>query len=114
MKKIFVSILLLLISAVSVFAQNYRVVRAEHILVKTQSQAQELEKRIHNGENFEELAQEYSICLSARRGGDLGYFRHGEMVPAFEEAAFNMAIGEISESVRTQFGWHIIKVLDKE
>lgn len=114
MKKFIIAVLLFIISSTVVMAYNYRIVRAEHILVKTQSQAQELEKRIHNGESFEELAQEYSICPSARRGGDLGYFRHGEMVPSFEEVAFNMAIGEISEPIKTQFGWHIIKVLDKE
>ena len=114
MRKLFVLFFVLLISVAMVFAQEYRLVRAEHILVKTHSEALELEKRISNGESFEELAKEYSICPSGRRGGDLGYFRHGDMVSAFEEAAFNMAIGEISEPVKTQFGWHIIKVLDKE
>ena len=108
MKKLFVLFFVLLISITTVFAQEYRLVRAEHILVKTHSEALELEKRISNGESFEELAKEYSICPSSRRGGDLGYFRHGDMVSTFEEAAFNMAIGEISEPVKTQFGWHII------
>ena len=95
-------------------AYEYTQVRAEHILVKTQEEAQHLEKRIADGKSFEELAKEYSLCPSGKNGGDLGYFGRGQMVPEFEKPSFDMAIGEVSEPIQTQFGWHIIKVLDKK
>ena len=96
------------------FGYEFREVRAEHILVQTEAQAIVLESKIKNGESFEALAKQYSMCPSGRQGGDLGYFGRGQMVPEFENAAFKMAIGEVSEPVKTQFGWHIIKVLDKK
>ena len=89
-------------------------VRAEHILVKTEKQAQDLKSRIEKGESFEELAREYSECPSGRSGGDLGYFTYGQMVKPFETAAFKTEVGKISEPVQTQFGWHLIKVIDKK
>lgn len=89
-------------------------VRAEHILVNTQEQAQSLKTRIENGESFEDLAKEYSNCPSGRSGGDLGYFTYGQMVKPFETAAFETEVGKISDPVQTQFGWHLIKVIDKK
>ena len=114
MKKIFAFIICLLLSITSANAFQYSEVRAEHILVKTQAEVTEIQKKLESGENFEELAKEYSLCPSSRYGGDLGYFRKGQMVQPFEDTAFNMAIGEISEPIKTQYGWHIIKVLDKQ
>ena len=111
--KALILILVLLVGVSCSFAYDYREVRAEHILVKTKSQADELRVQIDEGKSFEELANNYSMCPSGRSGGDLGYFTRGQMVPEFEEPAFNMAIGEISAPIHTQFGWHIIKVLDK-
>lgn len=89
-------------------------VAAEHILVKTAAEAMEIKKEIDNGGNFEYYAMKYSLCPSSKNGGYLGYFGHGQMVPEFEKKAFNMEIGEVSSPIRTQFGWHLIKVVDKK
>ena len=84
-------------------------IRCEHILVEKQSLANQLLERIKKGENFEKLAQENSIDSSRRRGGDLGFFGRGMMVREFEKAAFGLEVGEVSQVVKTQFGYHIIK-----
>lgn len=89
-------------------------VRASHILVNTKEEATSIKSKIDKGESFEAMAQKYSKCPSAKNGGDLGYFGRGEMVPSFEEAAFDLPIGKVSNPVQTQFGWHLIKVTDKE
>lgn len=93
--------------------EQYTQVRAEHILVKTAAEAQQIKREIDNGGNFEYYAKMYSMCPSGQRGGDLGYFSKGQMVPEFERVAFNAPIGEVSKPVYTQFGWHLIKVVDK-
>ncbi len=95
-------------------AANYTQVRAAHILVDTKSQASGLKNRIEGGEDFAKMAKQFSKCPSGQRGGDLGYFGRGQMVPEFETAAFELPKGEISEPVQTDFGWHIIKVTDKK
>jgi peptidyl-prolyl cis-trans isomerase C len=89
-------------------------VRACHILVKTKEQADQIREEIVNGRSFAAAAQQYSICPSGAQGGDLGYFSRGMMVPAFEKAAFTLPVGEISEPVETEFGWHLIMVTDKK
>jgi peptidyl-prolyl cis-trans isomerase C len=89
-------------------------VRASHILVKTEAEAQQVEKDLAAGKDFAELAKAKSIDPGAKNGGDLGYFTHGQMVKAFEDAAFSLKVGEISQPVQTQFGWHVIKVVDKK
>ncbi len=94
-------------------ADNYSEVRALHILTKTKNQANAIKMRVNNGESFKELAKQFSNCPSGRVGGDLGYFKRGEMVPEFEKAAFETPKGEISDPVQTDFGWHVIKVIDK-
>lgn len=88
--------------------------RAKHILVKEEEQAQAIVNELKEGKSFEEAAKEYSQCPSKENGGDLGYFEKGKMVPEFEEAAFALEIGVVSEPVKTQFGYHIIKVEDKK
>ena len=88
-------------------------IQASHILIEEEDLAKELYEKIKNGEEFEKLAEENSTCPSSQRGGDLGMFYPGQMVPEFDEAAFAMEVGEISEPVKTQFGYHIIKVTDK-
>lgn len=89
-------------------------VRASHILVKEESEANDILKEINNGLSFEEAAKKYSQCPSASIGGDLNYFTKGKMVPEFEQAAFSLDKDEISAPVKTQFGYHIIKVTDKK
>ena len=85
-------------------------VRASHILVDDKRSAENIRKEIKEGEkSFEEAAKEYSDCPSSKKGGDLGFFGRGKMVPPFEKAVFNMEEGELSEPVKTQFGWHLIK-----
>jgi len=88
-------------------------IRARHILVKTEEDALEIIERLGRGSDFAELAQEKSTGPSGARGGDLGYFPKGQMVPKFDEAVFKLSKGEISEPVKTRFGWHVIKVEDK-
>jgi len=91
-------------------------VRVSHILVDNKSKAEEILKKIKEGASFSELAKKYSLDReSAQRGGDLGYFERGIMVPEFEKAAFSLGeIGEISPLVKTPFGWHIIKLTGKK
>ena len=89
-------------------------IRAAHILVEEEEQANELLAAIEGGADFHELASANSKCPSGSRGGDLGDFGRGQMVPEFEQAAFALNIGEISGVVKTQFGYHLIKLLDKK
>ncbi|MEM0154362.1 MAG: peptidylprolyl isomerase [Methanothrix sp.] len=84
-------------------------IRCSHILVEKLSQAQQVMELLKKGESFESLASKYSIDSSKKRGGDLGYFGHGVMVKEFEKAAFSLEKGQLSEIVKTQFGYHIIK-----
>jgi len=89
---------------------NQETVSAKHILVDTAEKAAEIMEEIANGKSFEAAAAEYSSCPSGTAGGELGAFSRGQMVPEFEEAAFAMEIGKVSEPVQTQFGYHLIKV----
>lgn len=89
-------------------------IHPHHILLPDENKAKEVESRLAKGEDFAALAKEVSVCPSAPRGGDLGTVRKGQMVPEFEEAAYQLKIGEISPIVKTQFGYHLIKVTEKE
>jgi peptidyl-prolyl cis-trans isomerase C len=87
-------------------------VKARHILVKKKSQAEEILEELKKGANFAELAKKHSECPSRKKGGSLGWFGRGKMVKPFENAAFSLKKGELSDIVKTQFGYHIIKVID--
>ncbi len=89
-------------------------VKASHILVSSESEAKALKSEIDEGASFEELAKKYSKCPSGKNGGDLGYFRRGQMVKEFENAAFDTEINKVSDPIKTQFGYHLIKVYDKK
>ena len=88
-------------------------VRASHILVKTEAEARKLISDIKSGAKFEDLAKKHSTCPSGKEGGDLGFFGKNMMVKQFEDAAFKMEIGQLSEPIKTQFGYHVIKVTGK-
>ena len=89
-------------------------VQASHILVKEENEASDIKAKLDSGDNFEELAKEFSKCPSGAKGGDLGYFGKGQMVPEFEQAAFSLNPGEVTGPVKTQFGYHMIKLVDKK
>jgi len=91
-----------------------KTVSAKHILVDSKEKADNIRVEIESGKSFEAAAKEYSSCPSKAEGGNLGSFSKGQMVPEFEEVAFNLEIGIVSEPVETQFGFHLIKVEDKE
>ena len=88
-------------------------IRASHILVKTEDKAKEIFELIAHDGDFAELAKKHSTGPSGPRGGDLGYFGRGQMVPAFEKAVFALKVGDVSLPVKTRFGWHLIKLIDR-
>lgn len=87
-------------------------VNASHILVKTETGALACLTYIKQGKTFEELAKEKSLCPSGKKGGNLGWFSRGQMVREFEVAAFSGKKGQIVGPVKTQFGYHLIKIND--
>jgi len=88
--------------------------RASHILVKTEDQANQILKRLTDGEEFAAVAKRFSSCPSGKSGGDLGWFGKGMMVPEFEKIAFEEEVGKVVGPVKTQFGYHVIKVTGKK
>lgn len=93
--------------------KNEESVSAKHILVESEDLAQKILTEINDGLTFEAAATKYSSCPSKEQGGNLGTFTRGQMVPEFEKAAFALPIGELSQPVKTQFGYHIIKVEER-
>ena len=84
---------------------------ASHILVASEKEAVDLKDEIANGKTFADLAKEHSKCPSGQQGGSLGTFRKGDMVPEFDKVIFSdIALGDVSEPVKTQFGYHLIQV----
>jgi len=99
---------------VSQYDQPERI-RASHILVADEATAQDLYARLLDGEDFSALASEYSVDTGTKdKGGDLDWFERGQMVTEFEDAAFALEVGEISEPIQTSYGYHIIKLADRE
>jgi peptidyl-prolyl cis-trans isomerase C len=84
---------------------------ARHILVKTQKQAEDILHRLNKGEDFGKLAKQFSSCPSAKKGGDLGEFRRGQMVKAFDDVVFKKKVLDIHGPVKTKFGFHIIQTI---
>lgn len=88
--------------------QGNEQVRASHILVKTIEEAQTILSEIQSFEDFQRLAKKHSLCPSGQNGGDLGFFRRGQMVKPFEDAAFGINVGQYTNPLETQFGYHIV------
>lgn len=84
---------------------------AVHILVKTQKEALEIKAKLAKGGNFSQLAKRYSICPSKKKGGDLGEFRRGQMVKAFDDVVFKKELLTVHGPIKTKFGYHLIKTL---
>lgn len=84
---------------------------AVHILVKTRAEADKLKQQLAKGANFGQLAKRHSLCPSGKKGGDLGEFRPGQMVRAFDQVVFKQPILTVHGPVKTQFGYHLIKTL---
>lgn len=82
-----------------------------HILVKTKEEAERIKSQLDKGVSFQSLAKKHSICPSAKKGGDLGEFRRGDMVKAFDNIVFKKEILTVHGPVKTQFGFHLIKTL---
>ena len=87
-------------------------IHCAHILVKTETEAKAILKRLNEGEKFANVAKQVSLCPSAKRGGDLGNFGRGVMVKEFETAAFALGKGENSLPIKTKFGYHVIRRLE--
>jgi peptidyl-prolyl cis-trans isomerase C len=88
-------------------------VKISHILVPTEEEAKKVLTEIKEGKSFDALAKQYSTDQSTKdRGGEIGYISKGQTFPTIEKAAYNLKVGEVSEPLKTQVGWHIIKVLD--
>ena len=94
-------------------AQTERV-RARHVLLGSEKEATDILARLKAGEKFEDLAKKYSLDGSKDYGGDLGYFTAPEMVAEFSKAAFALKVGEVSQPVKTDFGWHVIRIEDRK
>lgn len=86
---------------------------ARHLLVEDETLCQELKQRIQNGEDFAEIAQEYSLCPSGQNGGDLGEFSEGQMVEEFDKVVFNEALNVVHGPVKTDFGYHLLEVTSR-
>jgi peptidyl-prolyl cis-trans isomerase C len=86
---------------------------ARHILVPTEAVCLDLKTQIDNGADFASLAKEHSKCPSGSRGGDLGTFRQGQMVPEFDKAVFTGNVGEVQGPIKTQFGFHLLEVTSR-
>lgn len=88
--------------------------RASHILVPTEEEARAILQELNSGASFEKIAKERSKDATASRGGDIGFFRAGQLVPDFEKAAVKLNVGQLSGIVQTKFGYHIIKLTDRK
>jgi peptidyl-prolyl cis-trans isomerase C len=87
--------------------------RARHILVAEEDACSKLKQQIDDGADFADLAKEHSTCPSGKQGGDLGEFGPGQMVREFDDVVFNAEIGAVQGPVKTQFGYHLLEVLER-
>ncbi|MDE2292238.1 MAG: peptidyl-prolyl cis-trans isomerase [Elusimicrobia bacterium] len=90
------------------------IARARHILVSTKEECDHLKQQIEGGADFAKVAKEHSQCPSGKQGGDLGRFSPGQMVKEFDKVVFSEALGKVHGPVRTQFGYHLIQITERE
>ncbi|MEW5755004.1 MAG: peptidylprolyl isomerase [Pseudomonadota bacterium] len=86
---------------------------ARHILVESKQQCEDLKKQIEAGADFAAIAKQYSRCPSGKRGGELGEFGRGQMVPEFDKVVFSAPINQVQGPVQTQFGYHLLEVTSR-
>ena len=86
---------------------------ARHILVKTEAECVRLKSEIEGGKDFAEIAKKYSQCPSGKKGGDLGEFSRGQMVPEFDKVVFSEALHKVHGPVKTQFGFHLLEITNR-
>lgn len=86
---------------------------ARHILVKTEEECNDLKNQITDGAEFDDLAEQHSLCPSGKQGGELGEFGPGQMVKEFDTVVFSAPIGEVQGPVKTQFGYHLLEVTER-
>ena len=113
MKKFLLSLIIIGSTVAIAKAEEFSTVCANHILVPTEMDAIKLKSQIKNFNDFKYYARIYSTCPSGRNGGDLGCFGRGQMVKPFERAAFEGNVGEVSDPVKTQFGYHLLWITRK-
>lgn len=87
--------------------------KARHILVSSQSECENIKKKIEEGADFAEMAKKHSSCPSGKQGGALGEFGPGEMVPEFDRVVFKSEVGKVHGPVKTQFGFHLIEITSR-
>ncbi|MDC0534596.1 peptidylprolyl isomerase [Francisellaceae bacterium] len=87
--------------------------RARHILVETEAQCNDLKSAIEGGSDFAAEAKKHSKCPSGNNGGDLGTFGQGQMVPEFDKVCFTGEVGKVHGPIKTQFGYHLLEVLER-
>ncbi len=88
--------------------------KARHILVESEDKCRELKQKIDGGADFADLARSHSKCPSGKQGGDLGEFFKGQMVPEFDKVVFEEEIGKVHGPVKTQFGYHLLEVIERD
>lgn len=88
--------------------------RARHILVSSEDACIDLKKQIEGGTDFADAAKQHSTCPSGQKGGDLGEFRPGQMVPEFDRVVFQEAVGVVHGPVKTQFGFHLVEITSRD
>lgn len=88
--------------------------RARHILTKTKGECLDILDKIYKGADFAEMAKQYSLCPSGKKGGDLGEFAPGMMVKEFDKIVFNEKVGDIHGPVKTNFGYHLIEITERK
>lgn len=87
---------------------------ARHILVKDEKTCEDIKKKIESGTSFADAAKEHSTCPSGQKGGDLGEFGPGQMVPEFDKVVFSEAVGKVHGPIKTQFGYHLIEITGRK